>query len=75
MQIVLKRGEYVDIKLANADSGFRVVYGETQVDVRAELADTQGRVGLIYREKFGGSKVVRPVAPTGSFGGAGSDEA
>jgi len=66
MQIVLKRGEYVDIKLADADGGFRVVYGETQLDVRAELADTSGRKGLIYREKFGGSKVIRPDAPTGS---------
>jgi hypothetical protein len=64
MEIVLKKGESIDIMLEGADGRFRFTYGYTRVDVRATMPDSQGREGLIYREQFGGiSKVGKIEAP------------
>jgi hypothetical protein len=68
MQVVLKPGEYVEIKLAETDGTFRVVYGQTQVDVRADLPDSSGRSGLIYREKFGGMAKLKEKADQAASG-------
>lgn len=52
MKIILKRGERVEIELADADGKFVVSYGTKELRVTTDFPDSTGRTGIIYNEKF-----------------------
>lgn len=52
MKVELKVGESVSVVFAETDGEIIVDFGETAIEVRSELPDTAGRVGVIYREAY-----------------------
>lgn len=56
MKLTLKQGEHIDVMLHDSDGCIRVSYGSTKLTVKTDLPDTNGRVGTIYEEIFGGVK-------------------
>lgn len=54
MKIVLKQGERLEVCLDGTDGEFVIEYGNIDLTVIADMPDTEGREGVIYRESFGG---------------------
>lgn len=52
MQVTLCPGEYVDVTFAETDGTIRVAFLETAIFVNADMPDSTGREGQIYREDF-----------------------
>lgn len=55
MRIELDPGETITVAFANSDGEIAITFGPQEILVTADLPDTSGRVGEIYREDFVGS--------------------
>lgn len=53
VDIVIGPGESVNITLKDADGQFTVAWTDKELLITANMPDTQGREGIIYREEFG----------------------
>jgi hypothetical protein len=53
MIVVLKPGETLHVQFYESDGEITVDFSETAITVNADLPDTSGREGEIYREEFG----------------------
>lgn len=52
MKVELKPGEALVVTFADSDGEITVTFGREAIVVHADLADTSGREGIIYREIF-----------------------
>lgn len=53
MRIELKQGETLEVGPADSDGTFTISYGDGHLKVEVDLADTTGREGIIYDERYG----------------------
>lgn len=53
MKIELTPGERISVTFKEADGEIVVEFNEDNISVHADMADTSGRQGEIYREEFG----------------------
>lgn len=67
MEIVLQPGESIKVTFADSDGDIEVRFDEDAIRVQTEWADSTGREGIVYEEKFVSPEQFAPVAyePTG----------
>jgi hypothetical protein len=53
MKVILHEGEKVEVEFAESDGQITVEFNPTDLIVKADMPDTDGRTGIIYQEKFG----------------------
>ena len=53
LTIILPRGKHLCVRFANTDGEFIIDYNDESVTVTADMEDSSGRVGEIYRETWG----------------------
>ena len=64
MIVTLKPGENVKVEFADSDGSVKVAFNEKDVTVTAGMPDSDGRIGIIYQERFGeGHDAVAYVKP------------
>lgn len=52
INVVLAPGDSVEVTLKDTDGTFRITYGPVKLTVRVDMADTKGRKGVIYEERY-----------------------